>query len=176
MGLCAAEQGCHHPKLVSQQHRCVHCERAVCALCLAKNHYFGGKPDVYFCGTSMGDCCVEHSKSHLAPRGRLSAETLQATYPAAQPKESTEVSQAAAAHVLTCAAGSRCADRSGSAPPKSKTRYCQAPCHLICLSTQCQACLGIASEVEEGRKYPHEGDDRRRGEWFKMFDSSRFVL
>ena len=164
MGLCAAEQGCHHPELVGQQHRCVHCERAVHALCFAKNHSFHGKPDVYYCGASMGDCCVEYSKPHLAPRNRLPAETSQATSPAAQTKECAEVSQAAATHVLTCAAGSRCAARSGSAPPKSKTRCCQAPCHLICLATQCQACLGVASEEEEDPGHPDEGGDRRRGE------------
>ena len=163
-GLRAAEQGCHHPELVGQQHRCVHCERAVDALCFAKNHSFHGKPEVYFCGTSMGDCCVEYSKPHLAPQNRLPAETLQATSPASQPKESTEVSQAAATHILTCAAGSRCTARSGSASPKSKTKCCQAPCYLIFLLTQCQACLGIASEEEEGPSYPNEGDDCRRGE------------
>ena len=32
MAIFAAEQGCHHPELMGQQHRCVHCERAVHAL------------------------------------------------------------------------------------------------------------------------------------------------
>ena len=83
---------------------------------------FDGKPDVYFCGTSMDDCCVEHGKLQLAPRGRLSAETLQATSPAPQPNESLEVPQAAPTHVLTRAAGSRCAARNGNTPLKLKTR------------------------------------------------------